>query len=892
MNFYIVSSTHWDREWYEPFQKYRFRLVRMMDSLLDILENEPEYKSFHMDGQTIVLQDYLRIRPENADRLSALIKAGRIEIGPWYTMPEEWLVSGESLVKNLQTGRRICGEYGVKSSPCGYVCDLFGHNSQMPQIFRQFGLNSTAFFRGIEERKDMVVWEGADGSRILVNKMHRDYAYSTFYFVVRYPFELREYDPKELGENFRAFVEREKKEGGFALDNILLMDGVDHIDPERNLPALIEALRKAFPEHTFTHCNMEAYFKKAEEEIDRLETYTGCLYDVAADGVNQAVLKNCASSIVDQKQDNSYCETALEQVLSPLNFYATNAALRPNGKHYYSAAPYNGFLEEAWNLLLQNHAHDSICGCSVTATHLDTKNRFKNAREIVEVVQKNLLEEIAQSIGTDKKGEYDGAWLVCNHGQTDISGACVVELPLATSPWGRNLRIFDEKGNQLDYAILDSNTDFEKDTRFNIVIRFPETEHLKAVLPLEIPAEGYTTLFYKRLKTDREPGHWEFSKYAPPYRLGGSMRGEGLTFDTGEIVVKIKKNGTLKVVNKRTGRAYDDLLSFTDGGDVGEGWNWVAPEHDTVYTTMACDADVAVEQDNALCAVIRIVNRMHLPVSADWRRRSSETKEFVIDSTVTLVKGSSRIDVVTKVNNRIVNHRLRAVFPTGMNAEKFRTQLPFDLYSWNVKKKDNTYCKEKETNVNPNQGAVAITEGRDTFAVYNKGLYEASVFDDEGRTAALTLFRSFTNETGCVNHTGLGTMQGEYVFEYAMDFLDGADNADILRRAYAFKAGVSARETDIHAGKLPLAAQFVKVSGKAVVSILQGHVLRQGEWFNEIRIYDVDGGDAGTLSFFKPVKKAYRTDLKGDILEECKVKDGKIRYELKNRQIATFLFQF
>ena len=106
MNFYIVSSTHWDREWYEPFQKYRFRLVRMMDALIEILENNLDYNSFHMDGQTVVLQDYLKIRPEKAKRLKKLIQDGKIEIGPWYTMPEEWLVSGESLIKNLQTGKK------------------------------------------------------------------------------------------------------------------------------------------------------------------------------------------------------------------------------------------------------------------------------------------------------------------------------------------------------------------------------------------------------------------------------------------------------------------------------------------------------------------------------------------------------------------------------------------------------------------------------------------------------------------------------------------------------------------------------------------------------------------------------------------------------------------
>ena len=892
MNFYIVSSTHWDREWYEPYEKYRFRLVRMMDALLEILEKDPKYKSFHADGQTIVLQDYLRIRPENAQRLAKLIKAGKIEIGPWYTMPEEWLVSGESLIKNLQTGRKICKEYGVEVSPCGYICDLFGHNSQMPQIFQQFGLQNTAFFRGVEDtNKDLIRWEGADGSVVTVQKMHRDYAYSTFYFVVRYPFEGREYDKKEIVKNFGDFLARETASGNFATENILLMDGVDHMDPDPKVPKLLELLRKAYPEHTFTKCDMKTYFDSVQSKLDSLEKVTGCLYDVAKSGVNQTVLKNCASSLVDQKQDNFCCETALEKVVSPLNFHLANTDGKENGKHYHTAAPYNGFFEEGWNLLLQNHAHDSICGCSVTATHLDTKNRFKHAREIVEVTQKNILNELASNLNTEREG-FDGAWMVYNHAQEDVDGVCVVELPVTALPAGRNLRIFDSEGKQLDYAILERSTEFEKDTTYNQIIRFPEVEKLTMALDLKIPAGGYETLFFKRLKFEREPNHWECKSMPAPYRFGGSLRKSGWTFDTGAITVEVKSNGTLKVTNNQTGRTYKHLLCFEDCGDVGDGWNYVAPECDTAYSSLACDADIALEKDNGYAAVLRICNRMHLPVQADWSHRSEEKRDLFIENTITLLKGSSQILVRTKVKNDILNHRLRVLFPTGLDADTFQTKIPFDFYAWNVKKKDNTYAKEKDTYVNPNQGAMSIREGKDVFAVYNKGLYEIAVADDEDRTCALTLLRSFTNEVGCMNHTGLGTMQGTYTMEYAMDFLCDASGSEVLRRADAFRTGLTAFETGIHAGKLPVSQQIVDVKGNAVVSILQGNVERNGKVCNEIRIYDVDGGSEGTISFFKPIKKAYRTDLKGDILEECKVKGGKIAYQLKNRQIATYIFEF
>ena len=145
---YVVSHTHWDREWYESFQNYRYRLVRMVDDLLDLLENDPEFKVFHFDGQTIVLRDYLEIRPENEARLRKQIFDGRIVIGPWYVMPDEFLISGEALIKNLQFGHEICADYGVQPMKNGYVIDIFGHNSQFPQILRGLGIGAATLLPG------------------------------------------------------------------------------------------------------------------------------------------------------------------------------------------------------------------------------------------------------------------------------------------------------------------------------------------------------------------------------------------------------------------------------------------------------------------------------------------------------------------------------------------------------------------------------------------------------------------------------------------------------------------------------------------------------------------------------------------------------------------------
>ena len=149
LNLFVISQTHWDREWYQTFQAYRKRLVFMMDELIEHMEKDVNYKYFHMDGQTIMLEDYLKIRPENEDRLKKLIQQGRLIIGPWYVMPDEFLVSGESLVRNLQKGFEFQELTVYKPMKCGYVVDIFGHNSQFPQILKAFGMNSAILFRGI-----------------------------------------------------------------------------------------------------------------------------------------------------------------------------------------------------------------------------------------------------------------------------------------------------------------------------------------------------------------------------------------------------------------------------------------------------------------------------------------------------------------------------------------------------------------------------------------------------------------------------------------------------------------------------------------------------------------------------------------------------------------------
>ena len=170
-------STHWDREWYRTFQGFRYGLVKMMDTLIEKLESG-ELWNFTFDGQTIVLEDYYEIRPENKERVSALIKSGKLKVGPWYIMPDEFLVSGESLIKNFLTGKKIAEGYGVQAWQFGYMNDIFGHIAQMPQILNGFGIRSAYLGRGVgrdDQDYRNFIWSSPDGSECYTYK----YNYAT-----------------------------------------------------------------------------------------------------------------------------------------------------------------------------------------------------------------------------------------------------------------------------------------------------------------------------------------------------------------------------------------------------------------------------------------------------------------------------------------------------------------------------------------------------------------------------------------------------------------------------------------------------------------------------------------------------------------------------------------
>ena len=180
---YLQVSTHWDREWYRPYQEFRYRLIGVTDKIFDQTTKKEHFRKFFFDGQTIVIENYLGLLPQNREKVADLIREGSIEIGPWYVMPDECLVSGESLIRNFLQGRQVCREFGVKPYPYGYVNDVFGHIAQFPQLMNQIGIHMTYQSRGLSGAgQDMrhFIWEAPDGSQCYGYKCNYADAYEVY----------------------------------------------------------------------------------------------------------------------------------------------------------------------------------------------------------------------------------------------------------------------------------------------------------------------------------------------------------------------------------------------------------------------------------------------------------------------------------------------------------------------------------------------------------------------------------------------------------------------------------------------------------------------------------------------------------------------------------------
>ncbi|MDQ6713988.1 MAG: hypothetical protein M3Z28_12485 [Candidatus Dormibacteraeota bacterium] len=359
----MVPHTHWDREWYETFETFRAQLVELWDQLLTLTEADPDFR-FLMDGQTVVIDDYLEVRPQARGRLARAVRSGQIQVGPWYTLPDEFLVSGETLIRDLQRGLASADLHGG-SMRVGYLPDSFGHAAQMPQIYRQLGFQHAAVWRGVPLAIDRVAftWEAPDGSRILTAYMGNSYSQG-----VDLPTE-----PDALAARIASALLAIAPFRPTA--DVLLMNGNDHVLPQAALNAAVRGAAGRLDKTVIRLARLDDYLAQLPE--DGWPHWRGELRSSA----RANVLMGTLSVRVPDKQRYFEATRMLERMAEPIvAMTGVDAASE---------------LDQAWTLILQNAAHDTACGSGIDAVAQESRGRSSRAIEIAERIIDRSLAKLA-----------------------------------------------------------------------------------------------------------------------------------------------------------------------------------------------------------------------------------------------------------------------------------------------------------------------------------------------------------------------------------------------------------------------------------------------------------------------------------------------------------------
>ncbi len=607
----VVAHTHWDREWYLPFERFRSLLVQLVDQVLEMLAEHPEFV-FMLDGQTAVLEDYLEIRPEQKERLQAYVKAGRLLIGPWYTQPDEFLVSGEALVRNLLWGLRQAEAFGGAMRE-GYVPDLFGHLAQLPQIFRGFGIESAFLMRGVGEypEKTEFWWQGPDGSRLWVHRFAEEYG-----------------NAPRLDDEARLVRMTGRLAALGTTPVVLWMHGNDHRAPQRDLLSRLEALSGALGIRLRLG-TLADYRTRVQAHEPRLEQVEGELRE----SKHAFLLSNVLSTRVYLKQANDRVLALLERFAEPISSLAW--AL---GEAYPK-----GFLNTAWRLVLQNHAHDSICGCSLDEVHREVETRFDRARQIAEQVIEDRLHALAGHIPAA------GAVVVFNPNPWPWRGR--VETLWSLEEKRPPQALEDERGRRV--AVVEQGRELRSVDVLDGVRHLP---HARIAFYAEVPPFGYRT--YRPAS-------------APPQRQKAVLArvekgGQRGSLENEWLKIEIERGGTIKLTDKRTGTVYAGLLALEDQADRGDEYTFMPVEGERPRRSSE-EATFRVEVAEAAgdWATLRLVLSWPLPEGLT-RNRESRTSRRIDHEIITelkLERGVPRLDVRLHLVNQARDHRLRVALP-------------------------------------------------------------------------------------------------------------------------------------------------------------------------------------------------------------------------------------
>lgn len=863
----VISHTHWDPEWYSTFEEYRMRLVDFMDKLLHVLENVPEYHSFMFDGQVSPLESYLELFPEQLERIQRLVKTGKLLVGPWFVLPDEYMIGPESHIRNLLLGTRIARDYGAVMK-VGYLPDMAGHISQMPQILKGFGITSAVVWRGVsgypETAKTEFIWRSPDGTEILA--IHLPWAYSTGSFL----FDDTEHTLK------RILKLKDRQEVRNSTRFMLLMNGSDHEEPHPLLPEVIKDIEGRGAGFTIEHTSILEYVKAVKRELNNPDVHVGEMRKTET----SLLMPGIQSTRMPIKKENTKTEVLLERWVEPL---CTNAWL-VGGKYPQR------LIGAAWRCHLQNSFHDDIYGAHIDGVALDVLNRYKRAQEIGNRLLAISSHYIASRVDTST---WHRALVVFN--PTSWNRSEVVEATI-DFPQAQNVVAFRIKSRkeEIPFQILDCQ-DFEKyQSERNIMEGMgvgPIRRYTIAVLANNIPAFGYRAFRVEPVSVDEEP---IFPSQVKVY---------GRTLENDFVKIEVDSGGSFTLIDKATNQIYRYCNVIEDGGDVGDSYTYEAPVKDRLITNLGTKDSYTIMEKGPIRAIVKIDVGLVLPISSsgDNRTRSSKETTCPLSICISISALSRYVFVQTKFHNRVKDHCLRVTFRPKILTRQVYVDGHFDVLSRDIGTAEWSGCRERPSSLQPQRNFVALKKKERGLAILNKALIQYEATDEMLPGIRLTLLRcigdlskdGLKERNGC--HCGPGLpipdaqCLGEHIFEYAIYPFQPSqtDCVEIHRLAQEFNVPLMAVDVPGKKGILPQELSFCRVKE----TLASAYKKAEDSDDLIVRLYNVAAWPLKTeIEFFRPIVHVTEVALSEEAAPNplpLKMSNGKMVLSIPGKRIVS-----
>jgi len=690
---HVVSHTHWDRAWYLPFEVFRIRLVTLVKKLLDIMEKDRAYK-FCFDSQMLPLEDYFEIYPEDRPRVERLVKEGRLAIGPFYALPDQYLVTGESLIRNLAIGIRQAKALGSVSME-GALSDVFGHPAQVPQILAGFGIRSAIFVRGLtlqqKKRGWVQRWIAPDARSSVIMYFLPGGGYASLYLWGTDSFDPALYPtlPTDMDEWSvdlalkhveRAFADY--RIGGMTTNQLWFGNGVDHQEAQPHTPALIKAVNERQDWIRLVHSTYEQMIDAVVAEKRRLPIITGQF---------RPGLHGTMTSRVYLKQDYARIAGRLEMLAEPLlaiadifgaghrafreprhNAYTFNPGQNWAAFRYYPA----GQMEHLWKLLLQNSPHDDVCGCSVDRTHRDMENRFERAGEMCEYFVKDALllcaSRIAQRLGESRIP----AVVAFNPHPFTWRDRVRVRAFLPGARTSKALSVVDSKGRAIPFVVESAariarypwnGNNFQKDGVPGLDVALAIAPEMKG---LSFAAFRIATNAARQRETAG----------ASAKRADGKAIIENAFYKA-----SIHRDGTFDLLDKRLAKRFNGLAALEDVEDCGDSYMFRRFEKPgEPVSSRGAKGKVRIISHDAISTVVEVAFDMLLPVSLTRDRKSRDKTTIACPVRIRYEMPHFRkgLRITVSVDNRAKDHEMYLAFPTGLatGSYDFDSKFDFDTY--------------------------------------------------------------------------------------------------------------------------------------------------------------------------------------------------------------------